>query len=65
MLAKPLLLPLSSGRPSTADQNVATFSASSQSNAMLPTLAVTASSRYLDACHGSPHHRRPPAIQPG
>jgi hypothetical protein len=38
------LLPLSSGRPSTADQKVAIFSTSSQSKAMLPILAVTAPS---------------------
>jgi hypothetical protein len=38
------LLPSSSGRPSTADQNAATFSTSSQSKATLPILAAMTTS---------------------
>jgi hypothetical protein len=44
MEANSSLLPLSTGRPSTADQNAATFSTSSQSTAMLPILAAMAAS---------------------
>jgi len=43
MEAKNSLLPLSSERPSIADQKAASFSTSSQSKAMLPVLAAMAS----------------------
>src|SRR5438034_7796024 len=44
MEANNSLLPLSSGRPSTADQKAAIFGTSSQSKVMLPILAAMASS---------------------
>ena len=55
MEAKSLLLPLLSGRPSTADRKAAIFGTSSQSKVMLPILAALASSLVCD----EDRHTRP------